>query len=79
MADGESRNSSGSARPNADFDAIAYGLTTKGNGDVILTEERHMSLSVGGAGWAGIPVHIHKDVIGVDLYNQTTTGGWQRH
>lgn len=30
----------------------AYGLTTKGNGEVILSEERHMSLACGG-GQAG--------------------------
>ena len=26
----------------------AYGLISKGNGDVILTKEKHMTLSVGG-------------------------------
>lgn len=31
---------------------IAYGVTTKGNGDAFLTEEKHTSLSLGG-GQAG--------------------------
>lgn len=31
---------------------IVYGVTTKGNGEAILTKERHTSLSVGG-GQAG--------------------------
>ena len=47
---GEKRNSGSQPRPNT-F-CLAYGLITKGNGEVILTEEKHMTLSVGG-GQAG--------------------------
>lgn len=28
--------------------AVCYGLISKGNGEVILSEEKHMSLSTGG-------------------------------
>lgn len=34
----------------------AYGVISKGNGEVILTEERHTSLSVGGASRTRIPL-----------------------
>lgn len=53
--------------------AVCYGLTAKGNGEVILTEERHTSLSAGGGqAGQGYPCVF---VIGVDLYNQSVTGG----
>ena len=51
----------------------AYGLISKGNGEVILTEETHMSLSTGGGqAGQGYPAVL---VVGIDLYNQTITGG----
>ena len=34
--------------PRSDAVRLAYGLTTKGNGEVILSWEKHMSLSIGG-------------------------------
>lgn len=34
--------------PKSDAVRLAYGLTTKGNGEVILSWEKHMSLSIGG-------------------------------
>lgn len=38
--------------PRSDAVRVVYGLTTKGNGEVILSREKHMSLSIGG-GQAG--------------------------
>lgn len=53
--------------------AVAYGLISKGNGEVILSEEKHMSLTTGGGqAGQGYPCVL---VTGVDLYNQETTGG----
>ena len=34
--------------PRSDAVRVVYGLTTKGNGEVILSWEKHMSLSIGG-------------------------------
>ena len=49
----------------------AYGVTTKGNGDAFVSEERHTSLSVGGGqAGQGYPCVCY----GVDAYNQTLTG-----
>ena len=49
----------------------AYGVTTKGNGDAFVSEERHTALC-GGGGQAGqgYPCVCY----GVDAYNQTLTG-----
>ena len=38
--------------PRSDAVCVAYGLISKGNGEVILSKETHMSLSTGGASWA---------------------------
>lgn len=51
----------------------SYGLISKGNGEVILTKEKHTSLSAGG-GQAGQGYPCILEPIGVDLYNQSTTG-----
>ena len=59
--------------PRSDAVCVAYGLTTKGNGEVILSWEKHMSLSIGGGqAGQGYPAVF---VLGVDLYNQCLTGG----
>ena len=51
--------------------AVAYGVTTKGNGDAFLSEERHTTLSVGGGqAGQGYPCVCY----GVDAYNQSLTG-----
>ena len=51
--------------------AVAYGVTTKGNGDAFVSEERHTALSVGGGqAGQGYPCVCY----GVDAYNQTLTG-----
>ena len=49
----------------------AYGVTTKGNGDAFVSEERHTTLSVGGGqAGQGYPCVCY----GVDAYNQVLTG-----
>ena len=49
----------------------AYGVTTKGNGDAFISEERHTALSVGGGqAGQGYPCVCY----GADIYNQTLTG-----
>ena len=51
--------------------AVAYGVTTKGNGDAFVSEERHTTLSVGGGqAGQGYPCVCY----GVDAYNQALTG-----
>ena len=48
-----------------------YGVTTKGNGDAFVSEERHTALSVGGGqAGQGYPCVCY----GVDAYNQVLTG-----
>jgi DNA (cytosine-5)-methyltransferase 1 len=57
----------------------ASGVVSKGNGEAFLTEEKHMSLSVGGGqAGQGYPCVMtnHKDALpqGADMYNGTLTG-----
>lgn len=52
---------------------VAYGVTTKGNGDAFVSEERHTSLSTGG-GEAGQGYPCVMTAVGVDCYNIETTG-----
>lgn len=47
---------------------VAYGVTTKGNGDAFVSEERHTSLSTGG-GEAGQGYPCVMTAVGVDCYN----------
>ena len=48
-----------------------YGVTTKGNGDAFVSEERHTALSVGGGqAGQGYPCVCY----GIDAYNQSLTG-----
>lgn len=56
-----------------DIPCIAYGVTTKGNGDAFVSEERHTALTNGG-GQAGQGYPCVLTAVGVDRYNQATTG-----
>lgn len=50
---------------------IVYGVTTKGNGDAFVSQERHTAITVGGGqAGQGYPCVCY----GVDGYNQTLTG-----
>lgn len=56
------------------LEASAYGIITKGNGDVILTEEKHTSLSTGGASRTRLSSGISEEAVGFDGYNAILTG-----
>ena len=50
---------------------VVYGVTTKGNGDAFVSQERHTAITVGGGqAGQGYPCVCY----GVDGYNQTLTG-----
>ena len=50
--------------------SVAYGVTTKGNGDAFISEEKHTALSCGG-GQAGQGYPCVMDPVGFDGYNST--------
>jgi DNA (cytosine-5)-methyltransferase 1 len=68
---------SGTLRANAGDNrmSVAYGVTTKGNGDAFISEEKHTALSCGGGqAGQGYPCVMESVAYGFDGYNSTETG-----
>lgn len=55
------------------FQPVAYGVVTKGNGDAFINPRTHTAIATGG-GQAGQGYPCVIQPVGVDRYNQTTTG-----